>query len=167
MKIRMLSFFVALGLAAAGSAQAVCPVCTIAVGSGVGLARYFGVDDLITGVWVGGLLVSVSLWTLDWMKRKGYAFPFERSIVPAAYYAFSILPLYWSHSIGHPLNALFGIDKLVVGIVLGSIAFLLAAEGYQALKAGNGGHAHFPFQKVAMPVAALALVSGALYFLIR
>jgi len=27
-----------------------CPVCTVAIGVGVGLCRYLGIDDLITGI---------------------------------------------------------------------------------------------------------------------
>jgi hypothetical protein len=27
-----------------------CPVCTVAIGVGVGLCRYLGIDDLITGL---------------------------------------------------------------------------------------------------------------------
>ncbi len=31
-----------------------CPVCSISIGVGVGLCRYLGIDDLISGVWIGG-----------------------------------------------------------------------------------------------------------------
>jgi hypothetical protein len=31
-------------------AKAVCPVCTIAIASGVGLCRYLGIDDLVSGL---------------------------------------------------------------------------------------------------------------------
>jgi hypothetical protein len=37
----------------------VCPVCTIAVAGGVGLCRYLGIDDLISGAWIGALLFSL------------------------------------------------------------------------------------------------------------
>ena len=30
--------------------KAVCPVCTVAIASGVGLCRYLGIDDLISGL---------------------------------------------------------------------------------------------------------------------
>ncbi|HRZ29924.1 MAG TPA: hypothetical protein P5052_04275 [Candidatus Paceibacterota bacterium] len=32
------------------TSQAVCPVCTVAIASGVGLCRYLGIDDLISGL---------------------------------------------------------------------------------------------------------------------
>lgn len=31
-------------------AKAVCPVCIVAVASGVGLCRFLGIDDAITGL---------------------------------------------------------------------------------------------------------------------
>lgn len=45
--------------------QAVCPVCTVAVGAGVGFSRYLGIDDTIAGLWIGALIVSVSMWTIN------------------------------------------------------------------------------------------------------
>ena len=49
---------------------AVCPVCTIAVGASLGLSRWLGVDDTISGLWIGGLIVSTTLWTYSWMKKR-------------------------------------------------------------------------------------------------
>ena len=34
-----------------------------------------------------------------------------------------------------------------------------SSEFYQWMKRKNGGHAHFPFEKVVVPVVALVLVS--------
>lgn len=38
-----------------------CPVCTVAIGVGVGLCRYLGIDDLITGLWIGALLLALGV----------------------------------------------------------------------------------------------------------
>ena len=51
-------------------ALAVCPVCTIAVGAGLGLSRFLGIDDSVSGVWAGGLTLSSSFWLSDWLARK-------------------------------------------------------------------------------------------------
>lgn len=48
---------------------------------------------------------------------------------------------------------------------MGSVTFFIAAKTYLLLKAKNGGKAHFPFEKVALPVAALSLASGFFYYL--
>lgn len=47
-----------------------CPVCTIGVVVGVGLSKYLGVDDLISGVWIGALLIYLTLWTSLWLNKK-------------------------------------------------------------------------------------------------
>ena len=52
-------------------ASAVCPVCTVAVGAGLEGARLLGVDDVITGIWAGGLTLSLTLWTISWLKKHG------------------------------------------------------------------------------------------------
>ena len=39
-----------------------------------------------------------------------------------------------------------------------------SSDFYQWMKARNGGHAHFPFEKVAVPVVALLLVSAYFYY---
>ena len=41
----------------------------------------------------------------------------------------------------------------------GAIIFILTSKLYQWMKSKNGGHAHFPFEKVVLPVVALVLVS--------
>jgi len=43
-------------------ALAVCPVCSIAVAGGVGLSRWLGIDDTISGIWIGGLIISLAIW---------------------------------------------------------------------------------------------------------
>ena len=54
------------------SAKAVCPICTIAVCAGVGLSRWLGIDDMVTGLWLGGLFVLLSISTIAWLKRKNF-----------------------------------------------------------------------------------------------
>jgi len=149
------------------AAQAICPVCTIAVGAGIGLSRYFGVDDAITGVWIGGLIVSMSFWTEEWLTRKKWNFKQQRIILLLAYYLIILLPLYWEGIIGHPLNKLFGIDKIVLGTVMGSLGFFLGTELNFILKKKNGGKVYFPFQKVATAIAPLIILSVIFYILIK
>src|SRR3989304_8183686 len=52
------------------AAEAVCPVCTIAVGAGLGISRALGIDDAVTSVWIGGLILSMSFWFIDWIGKK-------------------------------------------------------------------------------------------------
>jgi hypothetical protein len=166
-KVSLFFFLAGLNLILGLKALAFCPVCTVAVGAGVGLSRYFGIDDTITGVWIGGLMVSISFWTIDWLKKKKWDFKFRNFIVFAAYYLLVVMPLYFMDIIGHPFNRIWGIDKLILGVIFGSIVFYLAGAWYQYLKKKNNGHAHFPMEKVVIPVGALVILSFIFYFIIK
>lgn len=157
--------FVAAGLLFWLPAKAVCPVCAVAVGVGVGFTRYLGIDDTITGIWIGGLVLSISIWTIDWFERKKIQFSARAFITTLVYYAISVLPLYWMGIMGHPENTMWGVDKILLGVLVGSAAFLASVSWYEDMKKKNNGHAYFPFQKVAMPVGALVLFSILFYIL--
>jgi hypothetical protein len=144
--------------------KAVCPVCTIAVGVGVGLCRYLGIDDTISGTWIGGLIISLIAWTINWLDKKNIRFLFRKILVAIFYYAIVIVPLYSWNIMGHPQNKLFGIDKLLVGIIAGSIAFILSILFNDFLKRKNQGKVYFPFQKVVIPVLFL-LITSLLFYL--
>lgn len=144
-------------------AYAVCPLCTVAVGAGVGFSRYLGIDDTITGLWVGGLAVSLIMWTLDWLQRKNINFQGKKLMIVFAYYLLIVAPLYWTGIAGHPFNKLWGMDKLLLGIVLGSAFFFLGAASYFSLKRKNNDRAHFPFQKIVMSIAPLVVLSLVFY----
>ncbi len=148
------------------SVQAFCPVCTVAVAGGVGLSRYFGVDDIITGLWIGALLVALTIWTLEWLKKKNVRFWGEKTLTTIIYYAMVALPLYWNDIIGHPLNKIWGVDKLMLGIFIGSIFFFVGGIAHFRLKDARG-KVLFPFQKVVFAITPLIILSGIFYFLTR
>ena len=143
---------------------AFCPVCTVAVGAGVGLCRYLGIDDLISGAWIGGFLMSLTLWTIDWLNQKKIKFLFRKPLVLIFWYAITILPLYGLGIMGHPENKFFGIDKLFFGIISGSIVFLTSFFFNNFLLKQNQGKVYFKFQKVIIPVSFLLILSLIFYF---
>ncbi len=138
---------------------AFCPVCTVAVGAGVGLCRYLGIDDLISGTWIGGFLISLTLWTIDWLDKKKIKFLFRKPLVFAFWYGFTISPLYLLGIMGHPENKFWGIDKLLFGIISGSIVFLISFLFNNFLLKRNQGKVYFPFQKVIIPILFLLILS--------
>lgn len=157
------------GLAFAMKAQAVCPVCVIAVGAGLGLSEYLGIDDTIAGVWIGGMLIALTIWTINWLNNKNWLFgnkDIRDILVAVLYYGLTIWPLWGKDFIGNPANRLWGIDKLIIGIGAGSIGFMIMTLWYDRIKKRRG-HAQFPFQKVAMPVGALLILSLVFYFLTK
>lgn len=150
----------------AGVASAICPLCVVAIGAGLGLSRWLGVDDVVSSVWIGALLVSLILWTLVEMRKKNWRFPFDAVIISLAYYLLTFIPLYYAGIVGHPLNKIFGIDKIVFGTAIGTVMFLLSYALHNYLKKINNGKSFFPYQKVVLPVVILALTSLIFFLLI-
>ena len=143
-----------------------CPVCTVTVIAGLGISRLLGIDDLITSLWIGGFILSFSFITITWigkkwpkLKSKYYYFP-----TFILMYLFVLVPLILNHTIGIIRNTIWGIDKIIFGITIGSIIFLIGvlADKYQRKKFKK---IFFPFQKVVFPVLSLIIVSLIFYFI--
>jgi hypothetical protein len=149
--------------------HAVCPICTVAVAGGLGVSRYLGIDDSLIGVWSGGLMVSLTLWMVDWLYRKEFKFvqKLNRNLVTLLSFLFWVLitypPLFWSGIAGHPFNTILGIDKLVFGSILGFFAFIIGVWTDKKIREVKGKQL-FNFQKVVMPVLSLTITSLILYF---
>lgn len=146
---------------------AVCPVCAVAVGAGLGLSRWLGVDDLITGTWVGGLLVTISWWTVDWLDSKKIKFKGRKILITLAYYLLTIVPLYYMGIMGHPYNQFWGLDKLLLGIIVGTVGFFGGSMLNIWLKKKNSGKVYIKFQRVIIPVLILLIISLAWYLILK
>ncbi|TSC93338.1 MAG: Uncharacterized protein CEN89_121 [Candidatus Berkelbacteria bacterium Licking1014_7] len=158
--------FISLLAFSPAQALAVCPVCTIAVGAGLGLSRWLRIDDTISGIWIGGLLMSISLWMINWFEKRKIRFTLRNLIVFILTFGLVLAPLYFSEITSYPQNKLWHIDKLFLGAGLGALGFLIGALTYNSIKAKRG-QAHFHFQKVAMPIIPLAALSIIFYFITK
>jgi hypothetical protein len=136
-----------------------CPVCTIGVAAGVGLCRYLGIDDLISGVWIGALLIYLVLWTIEFLNRKKIKFLFRKPLIFAFFYVLTIWAFYHYKIIGQEANKFLGIDKLVLGIIAGTIGLLIGINLNNYLIRRNNGKVYFKFQKVIFPIFILIILS--------
>jgi hypothetical protein len=152
-------------LAGGRPAEAICPVCTVAVGAGLGLSRWLGIDDAISGLWIGGLALSSGLWMGDWLMKKGFKVPWLRVWSVGVMQAAIFIPFYFTDTIGHPLNTLWGVDKLVLGTVVGGGLFLLSLGLDKYLRKMNDGKVLVYYQRVWLPVGLLLLASGGMYLI--
>lgn len=156
---------IVLGMSAAVPlAHAICPVCTVAVGAGLGLAEWLGIDDSISGLWIGALILSMSIWTINWLNKKNIKFKGRKILVFLLYYLIVIVPLYWKGTIGHPYNKLCGVDKLLFGIILGSVLFAFGVFTHNYLLNKNESKSYFKGQKIAFSVAPIIIASLIFYF---
>ncbi len=149
------------------SAMAVCPVCTVAVGAGLESARLLGVDDVITGIWAGGLSLSLFFWTAGWLKKRGVTSAFWQLLVPFVVYYGLLAAVYLMPDVMFGANTLWGIDKFLLGIIVGTVAFYLGARWYIRIKRNNGGRAQFAFQKVIVPLSFLVLMTAVFWFVTK
>ncbi len=147
--------------------HAVCPVCTVAVAAGVGLSRWLGIDDSITGLWVGAFVMSVTIWTINWMNNRNIHFRGRKISITVGYYLLVVGPLYQWDIIGHLYNKLWGMDKLLLGIIIGSVFFGGGALLHTHLKEHHGNRSYFPLQSTVIPVVILLMLSGLFYFITR
>ena len=158
-------FAILLVLLFSMEASAVCPICTVAVGVGVGILRSYGVDDVISGLWYGGLIVSSILWMIDWLEKRGRKFANMHEIVAISFILLFVLPLYPMKLIGMEGNVLFGVDRLLVGIILGMVVFILSVLSDRYLRTLNNDKRVFPGQKVVIPLTYL-IVSSVIMWLV-
>lgn len=144
---------------------AVCPVCTVVVGAGLESARLIGVDDLIIGIWAGGLTLSLVFWTFNFLKRKEIKKEYWYVLTLVAYYLF-LFSVYLLPSMSFGVNTLYGIDKFLLGTIVGTLGFYFGVRSYNFLKRKNNGHAYFMFQKVIQPLFMLCVLTAIFYFII-
>lgn len=146
-------------------ANPACAVCTVAVGASLEIARSLGVDDSVVGVWAGGFLALLGYWLILWFDKKGWRFG-GRDVLLMAISVGSIGFMYMGDFVYSPkvLGYIFYMDPLLFSTILGALVLIYSSIFYQWMKAKNGGHAHFPFEKVVVPVVALALTSMYFYY---
>ena len=160
----MKALFLSLGLifATFGKVMAnpACPVCTVAIVGSLTIARKLGVDDSIVGLWLGALLAMLGYWTIRFLDKRNWFFPGYRiwsmlvclAMVGAVY----IKELTYTPRI---ILNVFNLDPFLFSTLLGFITLILGVKFYAWMKAKNGGHAHFPFEKVFVPIALLILIN--------
>ena len=145
-------------------ANPACAVCTIAVGASLEVARKLGVDDSVVGVWAGAFLVLLGYWTIKWFDKKNWHFKGRDLIiliVSVAMIGFMYLSKLTYHA---EVIGIFYLDPFLFSTISGAITLVLSSDFYQWMKRKNGGHAHFPFEKVFVPVASLFLLSMYFYY---
>ena len=145
-------------------ANPACAVCTIAVGASLEIARKLGVDDSVVGVWAGAFLVLLGYWTIKWFDKKNWHFKgrdFIILVTSVAMIGFMYISQLEYHA---EVIGIFYLAPFLFSTIAGAVVLVLSSDFYQWMKKKNGGHAHFPFEKVFVPVASLFLLSAYFYY---
>lgn len=158
-------FLVGAAVVLPSSVQAVCPMCTVAVGAGLGVSRWLGIDDVITGLWIGGLATSSGMWFSVWISERGVKSSILRFLAGLLFHFLLVPTLYLLQIAGDPLNTLWGIDKIILGLILGAAAFYLSVITDRQIKAANDGKVLIYYQKVILPMLYLSVLSFIFYLI--
>ena len=59
---------------------------------------------------------------------------------------------------------IFYLDPVLFSALLGMAIYIFSQKFYLQMKALNGGHAHFPFEKVVLPLTFLTAASAAINY---
>ena len=160
MKVLLLSLGMIFATMGKAFANPACPVCTVAIVGSLTLARKLGVDDSIVGLWGGALLAMLGYWTIRFLEKRKWTFPGYK-LVSMLMWLSSIGFLYIKELTYKPriILQVFNLDPFLFSTLMGFVALILGVNFYAWMKAKNGGHAHFPFEKVVVPIALLALIN--------
>ena len=136
-------------------ANPACAVCTIAIGASLEIARNLGVEDAVVGLWAGALLTLLGYWTIVLFDKKKWLI----------FISVSMLGFVYLHEIVYSPKVIwyiFYLDPVLFSALLGMAIYIFSQKFYLRMKALNGGHAHFPFEKVVLPLGLL--LGFSLYF---
>lgn len=135
-----------------------CPLCTAATGAAVAVARYYGVDDLIVGTFIGGFVISTAFWFNRILRKRNKGedyLPFQSAIIILLSFILTFVSFHTAGIVS--FSTLFGIDRIFAGMSIGS-AISLAAFGFNDfIRKSNGNKNYIPFQVIFMTIAFLSL----------
>ena len=136
-----------------------CPVCTVGVVAGLGLSRWLKIDDAISGLWIGALILALAIWFWRWLYQKKAQKPLSALLLlVVAFWLLTFLPLNYA-GILENCRPLWGMNRLILSSIIGVLVALLGILLDKDIRAGKKGKAAFPYQKVVLPLTLLLLAS--------
>jgi hypothetical protein len=139
MRKQVLLYFLVAFASTVGLAYAFCPCIVVAVGVIV-IAHYFGIPDVVTGLWVGSALISTGIWTEDELKKylrkknkyEDYARHKKLAIHLSLVYGITLASawLLWYFGYFSGLSVMFygqRINALLFGTAIGIVLTLIAS----------------------------------------
>ena len=158
--LKVFSFLSAFILSAKAFANPACAVCTVAIASSLSIARKMGVKDEVVGVWGGAMLAILGYWVIRFFEKKNWNFRYRDQLLMLL--SIGSIGFMYFGDLKYTPNLFLGflyLDPFLFASLLGAFGFIAAMNFYEWMKAHNGGHAHFPFEKVVIPVLTVFLIS--------
>lgn len=130
------------------------------------LARWLGVSDLVLGLWMGALLISVSVVTVKWLAKYGKDFKGSFWVVFLLTLALTIYSvkgqLVWSG-----FGLVIGLPPVIAGIIFGAILIFGIDFVNKLFISRHEGKVYFLYQKLIVPIVGIVLASLITHFLLH
>ena len=148
-------------------ALAHCPLCVAGAGVGLTLSRILGIDDSITGIWMGAFIGATAFWFQKSLGQRKKLF-FKKWLGALIYILFlgSTIWSFYRFNLVVRHGDIFGYDKLTFGMVLGGVMFYLMDFVNAFIKRRNG-KALFPYQSIVFSLSSIIVTSLGVYILIN
>lgn len=134
------------------------PICAIGIASGLGIFRWLGIDDITLGLWMGALILSVSIQLNIFLSKKGKSFPFSFWVIFIGTYFLSFLPILKTITSDPPCNV-FGFPRIICGSILGTLTLFLIDKVNNLIINKHNKKVYFYYQRVIIPIIGLIIVS--------
>ncbi len=142
------------------------PLCPIGLVGGMALARWLGVSDLVLGLWMGALIISVSVVTVKWLAKYGKDFKgsfWTVFFLTIAITVYSVRgELIWSGA-----GLVLGLPPVIAGMVLGAIIIFGIDFVNKFFIMKNGGKVYFLYQKLVVPIVGILVASLIVHYLLH
>jgi len=145
-------------------AYAHCPLCVAGAGAGLSLSRILGIDDTITGVWMGAFLGATAFWIGNSIKKT--YFPMQKLAIYLLIFFTTVFSFYRFGLINEHNGLILNLPKLTLGILVGGVLFYLVDIFNSYLKTRNG-KVLFPYQSIVVSLGSMVIVSLGFYILLN
>lgn len=139
------------------------PLCPIGLIGGMALARWLGVSDFVLGLWIGALLISVSVVTVKWLAKYGKDFKGSFWVVFLLTLALTVYSvkeqLVWSGP-----GLIFWLPAVIAGMIAGAVLIFAIDFVNKFFIARNEGKVYFLYQKLVVPLVGVLVVSLLVHF---
>ncbi len=144
-----------------------CPLCTAGALVAAGGAAYFGVSNIIIGLFIGAFAVSIGWWVSRLIKKR--YIPYQRFIIIALSFITTVIPLLstlkefyplyisMAGDYGSLLNRTYLINLFLVGSIIGGIMVSLTPFVSKLITKLRKGKV-LPFQGIIITLLALIIV---------
>ena len=132
------------------------PLCAIGIAGGLWLSRLLGINDMTLGIWIGALILAVSVQFNKFLIKRNKAFSLSFWLIFIGTWLLSFLPI-WSKLSGS--YNFCSVPRIVFGSFIGILTLFLSDWLDNKVITKHSNKVYFPYQRTIIPIMILIVVS--------